>query len=211
MTFNFSMQAIDHVINSAAKAYYMSAGKVRLTKFYLVDSCLMIERSSRLKCPSFFVDRMELLQVWVLNIHKTFQHGTVNALAWRLFHPIRLKIAVVFWKLLSVMTIQVGVLQPSPLVSTWVWWFCSVVFLENELVYGQAFPISDEALSPDFVLPIGKGKIEREGKHISLVSHSIGVKICLEAAKELEQSGIDCEVGSFSIHRSPMANPFSSR
>ena len=69
-----------------------------------------------------------------------------------------------------------------------------VVFLENELIYGQQFPISDEALSPDFVLPIGKGKIEREGKHITLVSHSIGVKTCLEAAKELEQNGIDCEV-----------------
>ena len=64
------------------------------------------------------------------------------------------------------------------------------------MVYGQQFPISDEALSPDFVLPIGKGKIEREGKHITLVSHSIGVKLCLEAAKELEQNGIDCEVCS---------------
>ncbi len=69
-----------------------------------------------------------------------------------------------------------------------------VVFLENELIYGQQFPITDEALSTDFVLPIGKGKIEREGKHITLVSHSIGVKLCLEAAKELEQNGIDCEV-----------------
>ncbi len=69
-----------------------------------------------------------------------------------------------------------------------------VVFLENELIYGQQFPISDEALSADFVLPIGKGKIEREGKHITLASYSIGVKTCLEAAKELEQSGIDCEV-----------------
>lgn len=81
---------------------------------------------------------------------------------------------------------------------------CLVVFLENELVYGQQFPISDEALSPDFVLPIGKGKIEREGKHISLVSHSIGVKICLEAAKELEQSGIDCEVNFFNKNNKNM-------
>jgi pyruvate dehydrogenase E1 component beta subunit len=71
--------------------------------------------------------------------------------------------------------------------------------LENELIYGQAFPISDEALSADFLLPIGKGKIEREGKHITLVSHSIGVKLCMEAAKELEQSGIDCEVCDLQI------------
>jgi pyruvate dehydrogenase E1 component beta subunit len=77
--------------------------------------------------------------------------------------------------------------------------FYLVVFLENELVYGQQFPISDEALSPDFVLPIGKGKIEREGKHITLVSHSIGVKLSLEAAKELEQNGIDCEVCSIFV------------
>ncbi|CAF1080380.1 unnamed protein product, partial [Didymodactylos carnosus] len=69
-----------------------------------------------------------------------------------------------------------------------------VVFLENELVYGSQFPISEEALSPDFVLPIGKGKIEREGKNVTLVSHSKGVHLCLETAKELEQSGIDCEV-----------------
>jgi pyruvate dehydrogenase E1 component beta subunit len=71
-----------------------------------------------------------------------------------------------------------------------------VVFLENELIYGQQFPISDEALSADFLLPIGKCKIEREGKDITLVSHSLGVKLCLEAAKELEQNGINCEVRS---------------
>ncbi|CAF5146039.1 unnamed protein product, partial [Rotaria sp. Silwood1] len=69
-----------------------------------------------------------------------------------------------------------------------------VVFLENELLYGQQFPISDETLSSDFILPIGKGKIERQGKHITLVSHSIGLKICLEAAHELEQNEIDCEI-----------------
>ncbi|CAF3647274.1 unnamed protein product [Rotaria sp. Silwood1] len=69
-----------------------------------------------------------------------------------------------------------------------------VVFLENELLYGQQFPISDEALSSDFILPIGKGKIERQGKHITLVSHSIGLKICLDAAHELEQNEIDCEI-----------------
>ncbi len=74
-----------------------------------------------------------------------------------------------------------------------------VVFLENELIYGQQFPITDEALSADFLLPIGKGKIERPGKHITLASHSIGVKICLEAAKELEQNGIDCEVCDLQI------------
>jgi pyruvate dehydrogenase E1 component beta subunit len=77
-----------------------------------------------------------------------------------------------------------------------------VVFLENELVYGQQFPITDEALSADFLLPIGKGKIEREGKHITLVSHSIGVKLCLDAAKELEQNGIDCEVCSIFFQNS---------
>ena len=130
----------------------------------------------------------------MLSTLKISHHGTVNVRAWRFFHPIRLKIAGVSWKRLFAMTIQVGALCWSASDGIYCLWLGSVVFLENELVYGQAFPISDEALSPDFVLPIGKGKIEREGKHISLVSHSIGVKICLEAAKELEQSGIDCEV-----------------
>lgn len=69
-----------------------------------------------------------------------------------------------------------------------------VVFLENEVLYGITFDLSEEALSKDFVLPIGKAKIEKPGKMITLVAHSKAVQTCLEAATELSKSGIDCEV-----------------
>merc|ERR1712088_474568 len=69
-----------------------------------------------------------------------------------------------------------------------------VVVLENEIMYGRSFEMSDEALSPDFVLPIGKAKIEREGTDVTLTAFSIGVGICLEAAELLAQQGVSCEV-----------------
>jgi len=70
----------------------------------------------------------------------------------------------------------------------------AVVVLENELMYGQAFPVSDEAMSKDFLIEIGKAKIEREGKHITIVSHSRPVGFCLQAAEQLASEGIQCEV-----------------
>ena len=61
-------------------------------------------------------------------------------------------------------------------------------------MYGQSFSVSDEAMSENFVVEIGKAKIEREGKHITLVSHSKSVGFCLEAAEQLNAEGISCEV-----------------
>lgn len=69
-----------------------------------------------------------------------------------------------------------------------------VVFLENEILYGQPFEVSEEVKSKDFVLPIGKAKIERTGDRISLVAHSKAVGTCLEAAQELASAGIEVEV-----------------
>lgn len=69
-----------------------------------------------------------------------------------------------------------------------------VVFLENELMYGQAFPLTAELEDADFIIPIGKGKIERAGEHVTIVAHSISVKLSLEAAEQLAQEGISCEV-----------------
>jgi len=69
-----------------------------------------------------------------------------------------------------------------------------VVVLENELMYGVPFPMSKEAMSADFTIPFGKAKIERAGKHITLVAHSRAVLFCLEAAAEMEKQGIECEV-----------------
>ena len=69
-----------------------------------------------------------------------------------------------------------------------------MVVLENEILYGQTFELSAEAASPDFVLPIGKAKVERQGNNVTLVAHSRYVGHALEAAKELEAAGIQAEV-----------------
>ncbi|MPC22818.1 Pyruvate dehydrogenase E1 component subunit beta, mitochondrial [Portunus trituberculatus] len=61
-------------------------------------------------------------------------------------------------------------------------------------MYGTAFPVTDEVLSNEFVLPIGKAKIEREGSHITLVAHSRAVMVALEAATALAGEGVECEV-----------------
>jgi pyruvate dehydrogenase E1 component beta subunit len=69
-----------------------------------------------------------------------------------------------------------------------------VVFLENELMYGQAFDVADTVMGKDFVLPIGKAKIELEGSDITIVAHSRPVGFALDAAKELAKEGIKAEV-----------------
>lgn len=71
-----------------------------------------------------------------------------------------------------------------------------MVFLENELMYGTAFDVdADEVIkNKDFLLPIGKAKIQREGTDITLVAHSIGVQFAMQAADLLAQDGVSCEV-----------------
>ena len=70
----------------------------------------------------------------------------------------------------------------------------AVVCLENEIMYGHGFEMSDEAMSKDFLIPIGKAKIEVEGKHVTIVAHSKFVECALDAAKELAGIGVECEV-----------------
>lgn len=69
-----------------------------------------------------------------------------------------------------------------------------VVVLENEMVYGQGFPVSDQVLDKEFVLPIGKAKIMRPGKHVTLVAYAKAVETAMLAANELAGKGIECEV-----------------
>jgi pyruvate dehydrogenase E1 component beta subunit len=70
-----------------------------------------------------------------------------------------------------------------------------VVVLENEIMYGQSFPLSAEAQSKDFLIPIGKAKIERSGKDLTFVTHSINVGRCLQVAEQLkEKHGVEAEV-----------------
>lgn len=72
--------------------------------------------------------------------------------------------------------------------------FFTVVILENEKLYNEAFPMPDEALKDDFLVPIGKAKIEREGSDITLISHSLGMLATLRAAEQLANEGISAEV-----------------
>ncbi|KEG13265.1 pyruvate dehydrogenase E1 beta subunit [Trypanosoma grayi] len=69
-----------------------------------------------------------------------------------------------------------------------------VVMLEHELLYGESFGISDEAMGKDFLIPWGKAKIERPGKHITMIGFSRGVELCLKAADQLAKEGVEAEV-----------------
>lgn len=79
--------------------------------------------------------------------------------------------------------LQAAIRDPNP-----------VVFLENEMLYGVSFPVSQEVMSDDFVLPIGKAKIEREGSDVTIVAHSLMVTRSMDAAEELAKEGIKAEV-----------------
>lgn len=69
-----------------------------------------------------------------------------------------------------------------------------IVILESELLYNQKFEVSSEAQDKDFIVPIGKAKVEREGKDVTLISFSRAVGLCLEAAEKLAGEGINAEV-----------------
>ncbi|KAK5650011.1 hypothetical protein RI129_001040 [Pyrocoelia pectoralis] len=155
MTFNFSMQAIDHVINSAAKTFYMSAGRVNVP---------IVFRGPNGAASGVGAQHSQCYGAWYA-------------------HCPGLKVISPYTSEDCKGLLKAAIRDPDP-----------VVFLENELLYGVQFPMSDEALSKDFIIPIGKAKIEKPGKHITLVAHSRAVDTCLIAAKELAGQGIEAEV-----------------
>ncbi|XP_028414442.1 pyruvate dehydrogenase E1 component subunit beta, mitochondrial-like [Dendronephthya gigantea] len=156
MTFNFAMQAIDQVINSAAKTYYMSAGDVPVP---------IVFRGPNGAAAGVAAQHSQDYAAW---------YGNCPGL--KVLSPYSAEDAKGLLK--------AAVRDPDP-----------VVVLENELMYGINFDMSDEAMKDDFVLPIGKAKIEREGADITLVAHSRSVGLCLDAAEELQSAhSISCEV-----------------
>ena len=84
------------------------------------------------------------------------------------------------------------------------------MFLENELLYGTAFDVEDAVMESDFILPIGKAKIQRAGTDISLVAHSIGVGFAMDAAEILAKEGISCEVIQFLARTNPLQLIYTS-
>ncbi|RCH81331.1 pyruvate dehydrogenase E1, beta subunit [Rhizopus azygosporus] len=155
MTFNFAMQAIDQIVNSAAKTLYMSGGIVK---------CPIVFRGPNGAAAGVGAQHSQDFSAW---------YGSVPGL--KVVSPWNSEDAKGLLK--------AAIRDPNP-----------VVVLENELEYGISYPMSTEALSEDFVLPIGKAKIEREGKDITLVSHSRSVGFCMKAAELLAKDGISAEV-----------------
>ncbi|MGC2854270.1 pyruvate dehydrogenase complex E1 component subunit beta [Novispirillum sp. DQ9] len=152
MTFNFSMQAIDHVINSAAKTLYMAGGQM---------GCPIVFRG-----PNGAAARVAA------------QHSQDYA-SWYAHVP-GLKVIAPWSGADAKGLLKAAIRDPNP-----------VVFLENEILYGQTFDVPED---PDFVIPIGKAKVEREGTDVTIVSYSRMVGVALEAAEVLKEQGINAEV-----------------
>ena len=155
MTFNFSMQAIDHVVNSAAKQFYMSGGDMTVPIVFRgpngAASGVSAQHSQCFAAWYSSVPGLKVLAPWSSEDAKGLLKSAIR--------------------------------DENP-----------VVFLENELLYGTPFPMSDAAQSNEFLIPIGKAKIEREGKDVTIVTFSKMVGTSLEVAKNLEKEGISVEV-----------------
>jgi len=152
MTFNFAMQAIDQIINSAAKTLYMSGGQMGAPIVF--------------RGPNGAAARVGA------------QHSQDYA-AWYAHVP-GLKVVQPYSAADAKGLLKAAIRDPNP-----------VIFLENEILYGHSFEIPD---MDDFVLPIGKAKIERAGTDVTLVSWGIGMTYTMKAADELAGMGISAEV-----------------
>ncbi|MGH6859593.1 MAG: pyruvate dehydrogenase complex E1 component subunit beta [Phyllobacterium sp.] len=152
MTFNFAMQAIDQILNSAAKTLYMSGGQM---------GAPMVFRG-----PSGAASRVAA------------QHSQCYA-AWYSHIP-GLKVVMPYTAADAKGLLKAAIRDPNP-----------VIFLENEILYGHSF---DVPKLDDFVLPIGKARIHKTGKDVTLVSFGIGMNYTVKAEAELAKLGIDAEI-----------------
>src|SRR5947207_4764848 len=152
MTFNFAMQAIDHIINSAAKTNYMSGGQMR---------CPIVFRGPNGSAARVAAQHSQNYGSWYAHVPGLIVIAPYSAAD-------------------AKGLLKAAIRTDDP-----------VVFLENELLYGQHFDVPQ---LDDYVLPIGKARIVRPGKDVTIVSYSIGVGVALEAAQELMGQGINAEV-----------------
>ena len=152
MTFNFAMQAMDQIINSAAKTLYMSGGQM---------GCPIVFRG-----PNGAAARVAA------------QHSQCYA-SW-FAHVPGLKVLSPYSAADAKGLLKAAIRDPNP-----------VIFLENEILYGRSGEVPE---LEDFVLPIGKAKVVREGSDVTIVAFSIGVGWALEAAEQLALDGISAEI-----------------
>jgi len=155
MTFNFALQSIDHIVNSAAKTLYMSAGTI---------SCPIVFRGPNGAAAGVGAQHSQCFAAWYMSIPG-------------------LKVLAPYDAEDARGLMKAAIRDPDP-----------VVFLENELLYGESFQLPKEALDEDFTIEIGKAKIMREGSDVTLVAFSKMVGYCLKAAEELEKEGVRAEV-----------------
>ena len=152
MTFNFAMQAIDHIINSAAKTLYMSGGQM---------GCSIVFRGPNGAAARVAAQHSQDYAPWYANVPG-------------------LKVIAPYSAADAKGLLKAAIRDPNP-----------VIFLENEILYGQSSPVPK---LDDYVLPIGKARIARAGQHVTLVAWSIGMTYALKAADELAKEGIEAEV-----------------
>lgn len=156
MTFNFAMQSIDQILNSAAKTHYMSGGTAAPIN--------VVFRGPNGAAASVAAQHSQDYTSW---------YGSIPGL----------KVLIPYSAEDAKGLIKAACRDPNP-----------TVVLENEMLYGEKFEVSEEFSSPDFVLPIGKAKIERTGKDATIVTYSRNVGLSLQAAEELAKENIDVEV-----------------
>ena len=152
MTFNFAMQAIDQIVNSAAKTLYMAGGQM---------GCPIVFRG-----PNGAAARVAA------------QHSQ-DYTAWYSHIP-GLKVVVPYTAADAKGLLKSAVRDPNP-----------VIFLENEILYGQSFDIPKV---DDWTVPIGKARIHRKGTDVTIVSFGIGMTYAVKAAEQLADEGIDAEI-----------------
>ncbi|MES2433422.1 MAG: pyruvate dehydrogenase complex E1 component subunit beta [Pseudomonadota bacterium] len=152
MTFNFALQAIDHILNSAAKTNYMSGGQL---------GCPIVFRGANGAAARVGAQHSQDFAAWYAAIPG-------------------LKVVMPYSASDAKGLLKQAIRDGNP-----------VIFLENEIMYGQSFEVPD---LPDFTIPFGKARIWREGTDVTIVSFSIGMKYALEAADLLAKDGISAEV-----------------
>ncbi|MEN3384499.1 MAG: pyruvate dehydrogenase component beta subunit [Hyphomicrobiales bacterium] len=152
MTFNFAMQAIDQIINSAAKTLYMSGGQM---------GCSIVFRGPNGAAARVAAQHSQDYSAWYSHIPG-------------------LKVIAPYSAADAKGLLKAAIRDPNP-----------VVFLENEILYGQSGPVPK---LDDFVLPIGKAKVVRPGDNVTIVAWSIGMSYALKAAEELAKKHIHAEV-----------------
>ncbi len=152
MTFNFAMQAIDQLINSAAKTLYMSGGQM---------GCAIVFRGPNGAAARVGAQHSQDFSAWYSQVPG-------------------LKVVAPYTAADHKGLLKAAIRDLNP-----------VIFLENEILYGQSFPVPK---LDDYVLPIGKARIARSGKDVTIVSWAIGMSYALKAAEELAKDGIEAEV-----------------